>query len=318
VYEQRTGQKGAAGKTAAPAQPSLTDEQMQAFAEKCGLSAALVKAVPDLMQLARDSVAGSWTPENITAHLKNTNWWATTSDTQRKFIDLKTTDPATWRQQWESTAYRINQIAVQAGWSNLAGQGVGYDTMNGVLKMATTAVMQDGWSDDRIKSWLGSQIGYRQGQPLGGDAAANYDKLHSLAYSNGRDYADWWYSNWLQDLGSGRKTIGEAETQIRQEAAAQYSAFAPQITAGMNVTDLAAPYIQAASTLLELPNGALGLADKNVQKAMTGKQQDGSPYALWQFENDVRSDPRWKQTNNARDAAMKQARGVLSDFGFTY
>src|SRR5437899_3784445 len=202
---------------------------VQQFADQYGLSVDLLNTVPELMQLARDSVAGNWSQERITASLKNTSWWRTTSDTQRKYTALRTQDPATWAQQWTAAATRINQLAVQAGWSNLLDQGNNYDSMNGVLRLATQAVMADGWTDDRIKSWLGSQIGYRQGVPLGGEAARNYNKFHAAAYANGREYADWWYSNWLQDLGSGRKTIDQAEQQIRTEAAAQYSAFAPQI-----------------------------------------------------------------------------------------
>jgi len=291
---------------------------VQAFADQYGLSAALVQSNGELLQLAKDAVAGGWDATRFTAKLKNTNWWATTSDTMRKFIDLRNADPATFKQQWEAAAVHLNQLAVQSGMANMLGQGTDLASMNGVLRDATWASMAGGWTDDRIKSWLGSQVSYRQGQPLGGDAALNYDKLHTLAYANGRDYSDSWYTSWLQDIGGGRKTIEQAEGQIRNEAAAQYSAFATQIKAGMNAVDLASPYIQAASTLLEQPMGKLGLADANVQKAMTATSKDGSPYSLWQFQNDVRSDPRWRQTDNAREDAMKQARGVLSDFGMSF
>lgn len=291
---------------------------VQAFTEQYGLSAALLNSTPELMQLARDAVSGSWDATRFTAKLKNTNWWATTSDTMRKFIDLRNADPATFKQQWDQTAFRLNQLAVQSGMANMLTQGTDINKMNQVLHDATWVSMAEGWTDDRVKSWLGSQVAYRQGLPLGGEAAQNYDKLHTLAYANGRNYSDGWYNTWLQDIGGGRKTIDQAEQQIRNEAAAQYSAFGTQIKAGMNAVDLASPYIRAASQLLELPDGALGLNDKNVQKAMSATQKDGSPYSLWQFQNDVRDDPRWRQTDNAREDAMKQARGVLGDFGFVF
>lgn len=290
----------------------------QTLAAQYGLSYDLIQSSPEIKSLFQQAVAGSWSAERFTAGLKNTNWWRTTSDTTRKFIDLRSTDPASWKQQWDATAVRINQLAVQTGIANMLGAGTDIASMNWVLRNATWAVMAGGWTDDRIKSWLGSQVSYRQGIPLGGDAAQNYDKLHSLAYQNGQNFSDSWYNTWLQDLGSGRKTIDEAEGQIRQQAATQYSAFSKQILAGMNAMDLAAPYIQSASNLLEVPQGTLGLGDKNIQKAMTTTQKDGSPYSLWQFENDVRSDARWVKTQNAQDATMKLAHNVLSDFGFTF
>lgn len=290
----------------------------QVLAAQYGLSYDLINSTPELKSLFQQAVAGNWDANRFTASLKNSNWWRSTSDTMRKFIDLRSTDPASWKQQWDATAVRLNQLAVQTGSPNLLAQGTDISNMNWVLRNATWAAMAGGWTDDRIKSWLGSQVMYRQGIPLGGEAAQNYDKLHTLAYENGREYSTDWYNGWLRDLGSGRKTIEEAEGQIRQEAAAQYSAFSKQILAGMNVMDLASPYIKSASSLLEIPDGSIGLNDPMLQKAMTSKQKDGSPYTLWQFENDVRSDPRWARTQNAQDATMKLAHNVLSDFGFTF
>jgi hypothetical protein len=39
---------------------------------------------------------------------------------------------------------------------------------------------------------------------------------------------------------------------------------------------------------------------------------------LWQFENELRSDPRWKKTQNAQDSLMQVGHQVLADFGLKY
>lgn len=291
------------------------DERL--FASQYGLSYDLLQQVPELKALVKDAIKKGESGERFTARLENTKWWKTTTDTQRKFIHLRSTDPATFRQQWENNAFRINQMAVQLGLPNLLDWGTEIGGMRPLLQQAIWASMSDGWSDDRIKSWL-SQGLFSNGQPLGGEAGQLYSKLHGLAYANGRQYPESWYTWWIGQISGGGRTFEHAEQQIRDEAASHYSAFATQIKSGMNALDLAAPYIRAASTLLELPEGGVGLDDKNVMKAMSGKQKDGSPYALWQFENDVRSDARWKQTNNAREDMTKQARQVLSDWGFAY
>jgi hypothetical protein len=47
-------------------------------------------------------------------------------------------------------------------------------------------------------------------------------------------------------------------------------------------------------------------------------QKPGTQYPLWQFENDVRSDPLWKKTNNARESMFSVAHQVAKDFGLSY
>jgi len=39
---------------------------------------------------------------------------------------------------------------------------------------------------------------------------------------------------------------------------------------------------------------------------------------LWQFENEVRNDPLWRKTNNARESMMTVAHQVAKDFGLVY
>ena len=87
------------------------------------------------------------------------------------------------------------------------------------------------------------------------------------------------------------------------------------------MADLAAPYLQTMSQILELPAGSIDLFDKTVKGALQYKDpQSGqnSVKPLWQFENELRSDDRWKATKNAQDSMMQVAHQVLSDFGVKY
>jgi len=101
---------------------------------------------------------------------------------------------------------------------------------------------------------------------------------------------------------------------VYRAAAARYTAYREQILAGQDVMDLASPYLKTVSTLLELPESDVDLFNKHVSKAMTS--QGTTP--LWQFETDVRSDPLWKKTNNARESMFSVAHQVLNSFGVTY
>lgn len=286
------------------------------LAQQYGLDYDEIQQIPELSNLLQQAVANNYSPTRFTAMLKNSNWWKTTSDTQRQYIDMRTSDPATWRQKWDAAAAHANSIAVQLGLGNLIDQSNPGST-SGALNWATYASMALGWTDDRVKDWLGSNI-WVGGAVPGGEAARTYNQLHQTAYMNGRNYDPNWYSDKVREVVAGRSTIEQIEGGIRREAASQYKGFSQQILAGQDALTLAAPYVHSISTLLEKPEGSIGLSDSLLNKAMTTTQKDGSAYSIWQLENDVRNDPRWRQTQNAQDSAMKLARGVLSDFGMVF
>ncbi len=290
---------------------------MRDLASQYGLTYDELQAIPELKSLFAQAVAATYSPTRFTALLKNTNWWRTTSDAQRQYIDLQTSDPATWRQKWENAAFHANQLAVQVGLGDqMATMKPG--SQAGALNWATYASMALGWSDDRVKDWLGSQIWMPSQVDPGGEAAQVNQKVHELAWLNGRSYDSSWYGQNVRDVVAGRTTIDSLEARIRREAAAEYSGFSQQILAGQDALTLAAPYVHSVSQLLEKPEGSIGLGDPLIRKAMTTTDKNGQPYSVWQLEQDTRSDERWRSTQNAQDSAMKLARGVLGDFGMAF
>jgi hypothetical protein len=74
------------------------------------------------------------------------------------------------------------------------------------------------------------------------------------------------------------------------------------------------------SNLLEVDPGTLNLYTPAIRKAMQGTadpstgQRTSTP--LWQFEDQVRQDPRWQYTQNARDTASTALVKLGADFGF--
>jgi hypothetical protein len=74
--------------------------------------------------------------------------------------------------------------------------------------------------------------------------------------------------------------------------------------------------------LLELPEADVDRFNRHVQKAMTtpttSSKEGGSQMPLWQFENEVRDDPLWRKTNNARESMFTVAHQVAKDFGLVF
>lgn len=284
--------------------PKLSDAEL---AQQYGLSADLINSSKELKKLFQQAVKDGWSANLFQAKLKNSKWWSTQSDTLRQYITEQHTDPATWWQKRSAALADIRVLGAQAGLS-----GDWFATLD---KMVYNSLAL-GWSEARVKSYLGALTGTHDGEMFG-EAGQNFDQMHALAYANGVDRTLTWYRDRTREIMSGRSTMEAVEASIRSAAAAKYSAFAPQIRAGQNAMDLAAPYIQAVSRILETPDTDVDLSNGHVLKAMT-HNKGGQSYSLWQFENDLRKDPLWKRTQNAQDSAMGVARQVLTQFGVAY
>lgn len=294
----------------APVKVKLDKDEL---AESYGLTSALINSSKELKSLFNQAVSGNWSAAKFQAKLKNSKWWKSQSSSLRKYITTKFTDPATHAQNWNNAQYKVNQLAVQVG---LGNQINSKGKSSKLLYDAIYKSLALGWSDARIKDWFGARA-TTHGGVMWGEAGEAFDKMHEIAYMNGVRYSQDWYKKNAQAIASGKSTIETLEAQIRKAAAARFSAFSEQILAGQNAIDLAAPYIKTVSQLLELPETDVDLFDKHVYGAMNGSKA-GANYPLWQFENDVRNDPRWRKTNNARESLMTVARQVAKDFGLAW
>lgn len=291
---------------------SIAPLDTNALADSYGLSAGLINSSKELKALFKKAVAGSWSADVFTAKLKNTKWWSTQSDTLRQYITLKFTDPATYKQRYNAAWTNANALAVQVGLPTQIVKGHGTN----LLAQAAYNSLALGWSDARLKDWLGTKVSTHGGL-MYGEAGDAFDKLHSVAYLNGMKYSSSWLAGQARAIASGTGTETGTEALIRQQAAAKYSAFADQIKAGQNVMDLASPYIKAVSGILEVPDTDVDLFNSHVAKAMS-YNKGGQAYSIWQFENDLRSDPLWKKTQNAQDSAMQTAHQVLTQMGMVF
>lgn len=303
---------GTFGVTTSTANLSLSD-----MAARYGLAADVLKHNGELKNLVKQAVKEGWDGTLFQAHLKNTKWWRTTSDSQRKYFMLRYEDPATYKAKIKANQFSLNQLAVQVGLGNQIKDG----KSSKLLQKAIDYKMRDGWTDARIKAYFGSAVGMHGGE-MYGEAGEAYDQVFKLAYESGQSYSKDWYTKNIRNVVSGKTTIEALSADIKNKAAAQYYAFANQIRAGQTPLDLAQPYISAVAQILELPESDVDLHNKYVNKAMTTKvaagQQPGTQYPIWQFENDLRSDPLWKKTNNARETMFGIAHQVAKDFGFAY
>lgn len=322
AYKQYYGGSGAtvssSGSSGGGTTSTVAKLSSAELAEQYGLTSALINSSGELKSLFGKAVSGSWTATRFQASLKNTKWWKTQSSTLRKYITTKYTDPATWKQQREAAGAALKSLGIAVG------VAPSYLIKNGqwtsLLRDAVYKKTALGWTDARLKEWLGTKT-TSHGGIMYGEAGEAFDKLHEVAYLNGMKYSTY-YATAARAIVSGKSTLETEEAKIRAQAAARYGAYAAQIKAGQNVMDLAAPYIKSAATLLELPETDVDLFNAHIAKAMTAKPKAGNAAGtqmpLWQFENELRADPLWKKTNNAREGIMTVGREVAKNFGMAW
>ena len=105
---------------------------------------------------------------------------------------------------------------------------------------------------------------------------------------------------------------------MRNVAANIYKPFAQQIKDGYSVSDLASPYTSAVANLLEVSPTSVDLGATTGYGSLVTKalQGDGTnPMNLDAFTTQVKQQPQWLNTKNARDSLMGTASTMLRNFG---
>lgn len=280
------------------------------LAETYGFVSTLFDSVPELKKLFQKAVHGQWAPSKFQAELRDTKWWKTKSESARQFLILQYGDPATAKQKLAQALVHVKQL------SNQLGVRGGSDMAKQMDKWALHIVMDD-WDDARLRYDMGKWISFgddiRSGE--GGEAV---DKLKEYAYNMGVTMTGKWYANAGRAIVRGVATDQDYEDQIRRQAKTLYTQWSKQLDMGQTVADIAAPYFSSMAQILELPAGSINLFDPTIKKALQNKDKvtgASSIKPLWQFENDLRSDERWKGTQNAQNSMMQIAHQVLADFG---
>jgi hypothetical protein len=155
------------------------------------------------------------------------------------------------------------------------------------------------------------------GQPLKGKVAEQMAALKQSAAAYGINYNDDWYRTSVLNILKGKSDVETYNQQIKDLAKSQYPTLAAQIDAGYTVQAIASPYISTMSQILELNPGEITLYDDTIRRALTGINEQNQPALkpLWQFEQDLRKDERWRYTKNAEQDLMGTGIKLLRNFG---
>jgi hypothetical protein len=151
-----------------------------------------------------------------------------------------------------------------------------------------------------------------------GPSGKFFVQIKNLAFDNGIKLSDKDATAYANKIVAGQVDENTVYSTIRESAASAFPALADKIKAGLDLKNLASPYIQSMSDILEIPDTAIDLFDPQIRSAMAFTLPDGKvgTKSIYNFEKELRKDDRWQYTNKAREQAASVATTVLRDFGF--
>ena len=175
------------------------------------------------------------------------------------------------------------------------------------------------WIEDKVKTDV--LFGKQEVNSLAipeGPSGKYFVALKNFAADNGLLLSDGAATSYANSIVAGTIDENTAFNTLRESAAEAFPALADKIKAGINLKTLADPYIQSMSSILEIPDSGIDLFDPKVRGALAYTLPDGKvgTRSIYDFEKELRKDPRWQYTNNARNDAASVATTVLKDFGF--
>lgn len=281
--------------------------QASDVAAQYGYSVAFFNSDPELKNLLNQAVKGNWNPSQFVAKLQATKWFRTKGEAARQMYALKTSDPATFNQRVGTARQQIASVAHQMG-APVPGAAMAH-----LAEQALTM----GWNDEQIKAAVAPYVKAGKDGLYQSGAASAQMQIRELASDYGFSLSPKQSGTWIKGIVTGQTTIEQVKQTIIQNAMSKFPGLKDRLGTGETLEQIAAPYKDSYSKILEVNPETINLRDPMLQRALSTKDKDGKPTTktVWQFEEDLRKDPRWLKTNNARDELVGNTRKVLSDMG---
>ncbi len=174
------------------------------------------------------------------------------------------------------------------------------------------------WVEGKIKEQV-----LTGGQPVNdlnipeGPAGKYFIAFKNFAGNNGIRLSDDAATAYANQVVGGALSEDTVLNTIRESAATAFPSLSEKIKNGINLKTLADPYIQSMSDLLEIPAASVDLFDPHIRSALSYTMKDGAvgTKSIYDFERELRKDPRWQYTEKARKEVAGATMQVLRDFG---
>lgn len=309
----------------------LTDKFLDDYYNQVGdWVADLVKQFPDLINLFNKAVKNNWSTDEFIGEIYKSDWWAKQKEKGRGNTWLNAfimeNDPAQ-QGQWLDTIEEVKQKIRDAakGIYNMELDEANLD------KIARRYLYQ-GWdkSDERgLRVWLARQFG--NASPEDGSSSSltpggQVLELQRKLKDATRNFGIYRLPSWYEDTSkkildpNANFTEDDAWNEIIAEAESMYPVFAGKLSKDRSVRDVGAGYFAQLARYLEINDPEMiDLTDPLLQKAFTNVDTNSNQptlMPLWQFTQEIKSDPRWQYTTNALNTYSQIGSDLARMMGF--
>lgn len=296
-------------KKAAPGNSAELAKETNLAAEY-GWALSVFKSNPELESIFQHAVKISQSAAGFAAAVQSTKWFKQHADSWRQATMLQLTDPATFHNKMAENIASVQKQAGQLG-IRLTGKQI--------ENFASMAVY-GGWTPDVLDQHLGGALTYSNftQNGVGGVLESSRENLSNWAANNGVTLTQHQMTGWLSSIASGAGSEQQYKAAISKQAAAMFPNWANELNQGMSIKDVASPYINSMSQLLEVDPNSIQATNPLIKGALTVKDPKSgelSAMSLNSFEQSVRQDPRWQYTDNARQTMNGVAANIGKSWG---
>jgi len=260
-----------------------------------------------------------WDEDTFMDALEGTVWWQTTLPSMRQFF-LDTHDKRNastfaekMRNTMDSTLGKLETLGIQV---RQIDPTTGKVTDNSeYLKGIAMKAIENGWDDDQLENYLSTQgnIIFSGGGTLG----SYYDRVAQQAFLYGVPLdatMKQTINTSLLDPMDGRD-VNYWIKSVKDMAydAPQNKPFLPALQQGRNLYEVTNSYRQQMASLLEVDSTAITWNDL-MGKVIDGNSGNARTFA--DFTKQLKQDPLWQVTRNAKETYSNTALDIAKMFGF--
>ena len=271
----------------------------------------IIYAVPELQQLFEDALNSEWTAASVKAAVQSSDWYMANNEYFRTAWAKASIGGADWTATQETARLAVQAAATAKGRTLTAAE----------LEANTQRYIYEGWGEVGRQQLLNDAlaVGLTTGTDgfMAGAAGDLQQTLKDVANRNGLPLSQGYYESAAKSVASGLTTENDWIRDLRAQAASLWPSYADKINAGVDVGDLASGYVNTMANTLEINASEISLNDPSIREALSSFDDKGNPLpmGLWDFQNKLRSDPRWMNTKQATDSISETANTVLEMFG---
>ena len=286
--------------------PEISRSEMAA---EYGLTLSFLNSNKELRALFNKAVKQTWDPARFQAAVRNTNWYKKTAEPWRQAQVLEKTDPATYEQRLAQVRARVTMMMSEYGAKMSA------KTFNRFAEQ----VFRQGMDDNQVRRHLAGFIQYRDGRLLG-QAGQWEQEIRQHMRDMGVMWTDKAIKRSVSRMVQGTLTVQDIISQVNETAKGKYSHLAKRIEQGETLYDIAAPYMSEIGEILEINPETLTVDNPLIKKALDYVPNGDKPgthrtMTVSEFGRELRRDPRWKATDNAKQTASNVLRSLGESFG---